>query len=151
MTTPVTGIVPPMITPLRDRDALDVPGLERLVEHLLAGGVSGLFVLGTTGEGSSLSYRLRRELVALVCRQVRGRVPVLVGITDTAVVESLNLARFAADAGATAVVAAPPYYLPGGQPELQEYLAHLVPELPRSAIGKVLKRELRDGFVPSTL
>jgi len=130
MTAPLTGIVPPMITPLRDRDALDVPGLERLVEHLLGGSVSGLFVLGTTGEGPSLSYRLRRELVALVCRQVRGRVPVLVGITDTAIVESLNLARFAVDAGATAVVAAPPYYLPGGQPELQEYLAHLVPELP---------------------
>lgn len=130
MTAPLTGIVPPMITPLRDRDALDVPGLERLVEHLLGGGVSGLFVLGTTGEGPSLSYRLRRELVALVCRHVRGRVPVLVGITDTAIVESLNLARFAADAGATALVAAPPYYLPGGQPELQEYLAHLVRELP---------------------
>jgi len=130
MTTPMTGIVPPMITPLRDRDTLDVPGLARLVEHLLGGGVSGLFVLGTTGEGPSLSYRLRRELVTLVCRHVGGRVPVLVGITDTAIVESLSLARFAADAGATAVVAAPPYYLPGGQPELQEYLAHLAPELP---------------------
>ena len=130
MHTPLTGIVPPMITPLRDRDALDIPGLERLVEYLLAGGVNGVFVLGTTGEGPSLSYRLRRELIAIVCREVRGRVPVLVGITDTAVVESVNLARFAADAGATAVVAAPPYYLPGGQPELQEYLDHLVPELP---------------------
>ena len=42
MTSPLAGIVPPMITPLRDRDALDIPGLERLVEHLLAGGVSGL-------------------------------------------------------------------------------------------------------------
>jgi 4-hydroxy-tetrahydrodipicolinate synthase len=57
-------------------------------------------------------------------------VPVLVGITDTAIVEALSLARFAADAGADALVAAPPYYLPGGQPELREYLDHLVPELP---------------------
>jgi 4-hydroxy-tetrahydrodipicolinate synthase len=57
-------------------------------------------------------------------------VPVLVGITDTAFVEALNLARFAAEAGADALVAAPPYYLPGGQPELREYLGHLVPELP---------------------
>ena len=130
MNTPLTGIVPPLITPMRDRDALDAPGLERLVEHVLAGGASGLFVLGTTGEGPSLSYRLRRELVERVCRQVRQRVPVLVGITDTAFVEALNLARFAADAGAQAVVAAPPYYLPGGQPELREYLGHLVPELP---------------------
>lgn len=130
MIVPLTGIVPPLITPMRDRDVLDVPGLERLIERVLAGGVSGVFVLGTTGEGPSLGYRMRRELVERVCRQVRGRVPVLVGITDTAFVESLQLARVAADAGAQAVVAAPPYYLPGGQPELAEYLAHLVPELP---------------------
>ena len=130
MTQPLTGIVPPLITPLQNRDALDEPGLERLIEHVLRGGVSGLFILGTTGEGPSLSYRLRREFVERTCRQVGGRVPVLVGITDTAVVEAVGLARFAADAGAAALVAAPPYYLPGGQPELREYLGHLVRELP---------------------
>jgi dihydrodipicolinate synthase/N-acetylneuraminate lyase len=124
------GIVPPMITPLLDRDTLDVVGLERLIEHILAGGVHGLFILGTTGEGPSLGYRLRRELIEHTCKQVKGRVPVLVGITDTAFVESVNVARSAADHGADAVVLAPPYYLPEGQPELQEYLAHLIPELP---------------------
>jgi 4-hydroxy-tetrahydrodipicolinate synthase len=89
-----------------------------------------LFILGTTGEGPSLSYHLRRELVQRVCRQVKHRVPVLVGITDTAFVESVNLARHAAECEADAVVAAPPYYMPEGQPELQEWLDHLVPELP---------------------
>jgi dihydrodipicolinate synthase/N-acetylneuraminate lyase len=130
MKTPLTGIIPPMVTPLRDRDELDVAGLERLVGRLLNGGVNGLFILGTTGEGPSLSYRLRRELVERVCRQVKNRVPVLVGITDTAFVESVNVARHAAEAGAGAVVAAPPYYLPEAQPELREYLDHLVSELP---------------------
>jgi dihydrodipicolinate synthase/N-acetylneuraminate lyase len=130
MKSPLTGIIPPMVTPLRNRDELDVPGLERLVEHILAGGVSGLFILGTTGEGPSLCYRLRRELVDRVCRQVKSRVPVLVGITDTAFVQSVELARHAADAGANALVIAPPYYLPEGQPELREYLDHLVAELP---------------------
>jgi dihydrodipicolinate synthase/N-acetylneuraminate lyase len=119
-----------MVTPLRGRDELDIPGLERLIEHILSGGVSGLFILGTTGEGPGLSYRLRRELIERVCRQVKVRVPVLVGITDTAFVESLNVARCAAKYGADAVVAAPPYYLPEAQPELQEYLDHLVAELP---------------------
>lgn len=127
---PLTGIIPPMVTPLRDRDQLDVPGLERLVEHVLAGGVNGLFVLGTTGEGSNLCYRLRHEMVSRVCRQVNGRAPVLVGITDTAFAQSVELARHAADAGADALVVAPPYYPPQGQPELQEYLHHLVPQLP---------------------
>jgi len=130
MMTRLTGIVPPMVTPLLDRDHLDVAGLERLLEHILAGGVNGLFILGTTGEGPSLSYHLRQELIERVCWQVNGRVPVLVGITDTAFVESIQLAGQAAASGASALVLAPPYYLPEAQPELQEYLDHLVPELP---------------------
>jgi dihydrodipicolinate synthase/N-acetylneuraminate lyase len=124
------GIIPPLITPLRGRDELDITGLERLVEHILGGGVSGLFILGTTGEGTGLSYRLRREMIGRVCGQVNGRVPVLVSVTDTSFVESIELARYAALKGASAVVVAPPYYLPEAQPELQEYLYHLLPELP---------------------
>jgi len=128
--TPLRGIIPPMVTPLKDRDALDVPGLERVIRHLLAGGVHGLFLLGTTGEGTSLSHRLRRELIERSSKLVNGRVPLLAGITDTSFVESVNLARAAAEAGADAVVLAPPYYMPEGQPELREYLEHILPELP---------------------
>ncbi|HEX3628753.1 MAG TPA: dihydrodipicolinate synthase family protein [Verrucomicrobiae bacterium] len=130
MKTPITGIIPPLVTPLHGRDELDIAGLERLIEHTLSGGVSGIFILGTTGEGPSLSYRLRRELIERACKQTGNRASIFVGITDTAFVESVNLARHAADCGASALVVAPPYYMPEGQPELQEWLDHLAPELP---------------------
>jgi dihydrodipicolinate synthase/N-acetylneuraminate lyase len=130
MTPRYTGIIPPMITPLTARDTLDVAGLERLVERLVAGGVSGIFALGTTGEAPSLSHRLRREVVEHTCRFVAGRVPVLVGITDTSIVESAQLAREAADCGAEAVVTSAPFYFPAGQPELREFIEELLPELP---------------------
>ncbi|MHC4105914.1 MAG: dihydrodipicolinate synthase family protein, partial [Planctomycetota bacterium] len=126
---PLQGIIPPLITPLLDRDTLDAAGLERLIEHILAGGVHGLFILGTTGEAPSLSYRLRYEIIERVCKQVKGRVPVLVGITDTSFVESVNIANKALDTGGRAVVLTPPYYFPAGQPELLEYLKHLINEL----------------------
>lgn len=48
------GIVPPLLTPLESRDAIDPKGLERLIDRMLLGGVHGLFILGTTGEGPSL-------------------------------------------------------------------------------------------------
>lgn len=124
------GIIPPMVTPLVDRDTLDVAGLEKLVEHILDGGVHGLFLLGTTGEAPALSYQLRAELIELSTKRVAGRVPVLVGITDTSFVESIRMANKAADCGADAVVLAPPYYFPAGQPELIEYVEHLCQELP---------------------
>jgi 4-hydroxy-tetrahydrodipicolinate synthase len=127
---PLRGIVPPLVTPLTGRDTLDEAGLERLIEHVLAGGVHGLFILGTTGEAPSLSHRLREQMVRCACRAVAGRRPVLVGITDTAFIESVNLARTAAEAGADAVVLAPPYYFPAGQAELAEYIDHIAAEMP---------------------
>lgn len=127
---PLRGIIPPLVTPLKDRDTLDGEGLERLIEHLIAGGVSGLFILGTTGEGPSLSYRLRRELVERTCQLTRGRVPVLVGITDTSFTESVLLARHSADSGATHVVTSAPYYFPAAPPEMLEYVQDLVTEMP---------------------
>ena len=126
----LTGIIPPLITPLTDYDTLDQEGLERLVEHVIDGGVSGVFILGTTGEAPSLSYRLRRELIERVCALIDGRVPVFVGITDTAFAESLALAHVAADAGADTLVLASPYYFPAGQTELRESIGHLLPRLP---------------------
>lgn len=129
MTPRFQGIIPPMITPLSGRDTLDAAGLERLVERLIRGGVSGIFTLGTTGEAPSLSYRLRRELIEQTCRLAAGRVPVLVGITDTSLVESAALATHAAACGADAVVTSAPFYFPAGQPELREFIEELLPEL----------------------
>ncbi|MCA9068672.1 MAG: dihydrodipicolinate synthase family protein [Planctomycetaceae bacterium] len=124
------GVIPPLLTPLSGRDTLDEAGLERLVEHVLAGGVHGIFILGTTGEAPSLSYRLRSELIGRVCELVNQRVPILVGITDTAFVESVHLAEVAADAGGSAVVLSTPYYFPAGQTELTGYVERISRELP---------------------
>lgn len=124
------GIIPPMVTPLTDRDTLDHDGLHRLIEHIVAGGAHGLFILGTTGEAPSLSYRLRRELIDRVCQIMANRLPILVGITDTSYIESIQLAKHAADAGATALVLSTPYYFPAGQTELTQYIEHIVGDLP---------------------
>lgn len=127
---PLRGIIPPMVTPLAEPDKLDHQGLERLVEHILGGGVHGLFILGTTGEGPGLSYPLRRALTSAVCSQVAGRVPVLVGITDTAFSESVGMAIHAKEAGASAVVVAPPPYYATTQAELLGYFQRLAAASP---------------------
>jgi len=126
----IRGVVPPMVTPLLDNDHLDVPGLERLVEHILAGGVHGLFLLGTTGEAPDLPYELRRELVRRTSQLVAGRVPILVGVTDTVFTESLKMAACAQECGAAGLVAAPPYYFAAGQPELIDYYTRLADRVP---------------------
>jgi 4-hydroxy-tetrahydrodipicolinate synthase len=115
-------MVTPLATPLLDADALDCDGLEKLIEHVIAGGVTGIFVLGTTGESASFSYRLRAEVIRAACSLVRGRVPVLAGISDTSYAETVRLAQTARDAGAEAVVTAPPYYFACSQDDLLRYV-----------------------------
>jgi 4-hydroxy-tetrahydrodipicolinate synthase len=119
-----------MVTPLTPAGGLDVEGLERLVEHLLAGPVAGLFLLGTTGEGMSLSQPVREELIRRTCRLVGGRVPVLSAISSLCLADSLQMARFACDNGIDAVVATPPFYILPSQAELVEYMNTLVAHLP---------------------
>jgi len=147
----LTGIVPPLITPLEDRDTLDKSGLEKLIEHVLDGGVHGIFILGSTGEGPSLSYRLRRELIERTCSIVDGRVPVVVAVTDTSFVESVTLSAVAADAGAAAVVLSTPYYFPAGQTELRGYVERLLPELALPVILYNMPALTKVWFEPETL
>lgn len=130
ITSPLRGIIPPLVTPLIEQDQIDVQGTERLLEHVVRGGVHGIFALGTTGEGTSLSPATRHKFVELVCEVVAGRVPVLVGITDTSMTSALDLAEQSFAAGAAAVVSAAPYYLPMTQTDLVEYTERLARRLP---------------------
>lgn len=125
MTQKFNGIIPPMLTPLLSNGELDFDGVKKLVDHLIDGGVHGIFILGTTGELASLSYQVRKELIEQTANNVNNRIPFLVGITDNSTVESLKLASLASDYGAAAVVAMPPCYFPLGKEELFEYFWEL--------------------------
>ncbi|HLR24562.1 MAG TPA: dihydrodipicolinate synthase family protein [Fodinibius sp.] len=123
------GIIPPMVTPLLDEERLDVKGLNNLIEHLISGGVHGLFILGTTGEGPSLNDSLRIDLIEKVCEIVEGRIPVLVGLMDSSFKESVLLAEQATKLGAQAVVIAPPCFFQIGQDELYHFVDQLIDEI----------------------
>ena len=64
------GIVVPMVTPLTFNAEIDYKATEKLVEHLISGGVHGIFVLGTTGEAQSLSVQQRVDFVTFVGEKI---------------------------------------------------------------------------------
>ncbi len=127
---PLRGVIPPLVTPLTAGGGLDAPGLERLIEMMLEAGVHGVFPLGTTGEAPHLGRELRAEFLGLVVRCVKGRVPVLAGITDSSVAEAAWMADRAAGAGCDAVVYAAPHYYPMSQDELVGFSRALSERLP---------------------
>jgi 4-hydroxy-tetrahydrodipicolinate synthase len=127
---PLRGVITAMVTPLREDLTLDEKGLERLIEHLIGGGVHGIFILGTTGEAPNLPYSVRSALIEQTCKRVASRVPVIVGITDTSYQDALRMAAKSYECGALAVVAAPPYYYQVPQPDLLQYFKSLASQSP---------------------
>ncbi len=127
--TAAKGVIVPMVTPLLNEDQLDLEGCEKLLNHLIEGGVHGVFILGTTGEGPSLKYSLRRELIEFVCEKVDGRIPILVGIMDSSFKEAVDIAEKAQECGAYAVVLAPPFFFQISQEELYHFTYQLIQEI----------------------
>ncbi|MEU6762697.1 dihydrodipicolinate synthase family protein [Streptomyces sp. NPDC046853] len=104
------GVIPPVITPLGADGEIDRPSLERVVDHLLDAGVSGLFALGSSGETAYLTPAQQDEVVKVITAASAGQVPVLVGAIETTTNRAIERARAAAGLGAAAIVATAPFY-----------------------------------------
>lgn len=79
-TAALQGVVPPLITPLAAAGRVDRGALAALVEHVLAAGCSGLFVLGGCGEGAWLTGGQQAAVVRAAVAAVAGWAPVLAGV-----------------------------------------------------------------------
>jgi 4-hydroxy-tetrahydrodipicolinate synthase len=119
------GVIPPLLTPLTADGDLDVASLERLVEHQLAGGVDGLFVLGSSGEAAFFDDEMRDRVLAEAVRLVDGRVPILAGVIDTQTRRVLAHIRRAEAAGVDALVATAPFYAITGPEETEAHFRAL--------------------------
>jgi 4-hydroxy-tetrahydrodipicolinate synthase len=104
------GVIPPMISPLDERGQVDPVAVGRVVDYILAGGCSGLFVLGGVGQGAWLDSEQRRAVVRWTVDAAGGRAPVLAGVMLPATAPAREAALQAVDAGADALVVGSPYY-----------------------------------------
>lgn len=110
LSAPLRGVVPPVCTPLDSRGEVDTTSLARLVDHLVDGGVHGLFALGSTSEVAYLTDEQRATVLETVVNATDGRVPVLAGVIDTTTARVIEHAKAAAATGADALVATAPFY-----------------------------------------
>lgn len=115
----------PLMTPFTASWGLDAPAVDRLVDHILAGGTQALLVAGTTGEFASISVEMRVRLLKQVAARLRGRAMLFAGIGDTSFDHSVELAKAALALGAGALVANIPSYFPLTPTMMEAYFARL--------------------------
>ncbi len=116
MTTPnspriLKGVVPPVCTPFTADYQVDESSLRRLINHLIDGGVHGLFILGSTSEVAYLTDKNRAEVIRITMDEVKGRVPVVVGAIDTTTLRVIEHVKTAVAAGVEGIVITAPFYV----------------------------------------
>lgn len=120
-------LIPPVATPLLEDATVDLSAVPRIAAHLEKGGIDAAFILGSTGELSSLDRRSRRRMITASVAAFN--VPVIVGIGDNCLRETLDLDQAAAAAGASAVVLHAPSYYKIDTAGMCRYLDLVLPQL----------------------
>ncbi len=119
------GILPALVTPLHRNGEVDRDGTRRLIGYVVDGGVDGVVALGSTGESATLGERQRRTLLDTVAEEVRGRVPLIVGVAQVDLDSVRAELRAAAQAGAVAALVAAPFYMPPDQAAILDFYRRL--------------------------
>ena len=116
------GVAPALVTPFTADDEIDEEAFRNLIERQIDGGVSGLVVLGTTGENPTVTDDERRRLVDVALEAADGRVPVIVGTGTNDTEKSVAYSQAAVDAGADGLLVVGPYY---NKPSQAGFVAHV--------------------------
>lgn len=114
----IGGVIPPIITPVDADERVEEQGLRRVVEHVIAGGVHGILVLGSNGEFFGLNHEEQQRAVTITIDQVDGRVPVYMGIGAISTKECIQLARMADRLKVQAITILPPMFIKPSEEEL---------------------------------
>src|SRR6516162_632649 len=117
----IRGIIPPVATPMQANEDLDLPRLKWFLDHLLANGVHGVFVLGTNSEFYALDEREKQEVIAATVAHVNRRVPVFAGTGAETTREAVRLTRMAEREGVDGVSVITPYFVLPSQQELIDH------------------------------
>ena len=119
------GVMPALVTPLREDETLNVPVLRQLLDRLLAQGADGFYIGGATGEGIALPREVRESLTEEAIGHVKGRKPCIIHIASTNFREAVELAKHAERAGADAVSAIPPLFYHYDEDDVYGYYRRL--------------------------
>jgi 4-hydroxy-tetrahydrodipicolinate synthase len=117
----IHGIIPPLATPMRSDEEVDLPRLSELIDYQIACGVHGIFVLGTTGECYALDANEKQRIVAHTVAHVNRRVPVYAGTGAETTREAIAHTRMAELEGVDGVSVITPYFIMPNQSEVADH------------------------------
>ncbi len=122
MTFNPAGIIPALVTPIDQGEKINFSALEKLIEHVIQGGVHGIFITGTTGEFYGLTHEEKKDLFQCAVDQSNSRVPVYAGTGAITTKESIQLTQIAESCNVDVVsILTPMFAIPDQNELIQHY------------------------------
>jgi 4-hydroxy-tetrahydrodipicolinate synthase len=115
------GIGVALATPFLDDQSIDFESLKRLIDHVIAGGVDYLVVLGTTGESATLTASEKAQVLKAAVEYNKGRVPLMLGLGGNATQKLLDEIEATEFYGVAGILSVSPYY---NKPTQEGIIAH---------------------------
>lgn len=104
------GVIPPVVTPITEKETVDEAGFRKLLEYCIDGGLHGIFVAGSNGETMALTQGERNRAIQIAIDQVNGRVPVMCGVMDTSTQRVIDNIKVVEQMGGQCAVVTPVFY-----------------------------------------
>lgn len=104
------GMIVPLATPFHKDESINFEAYKKLIDHVIEGGIHGILAGGSTGEYHMMSLDERKAVIKAACEYAAGRVPVVAGVGRYTAKDTIELANYAADCGASCGMVLPPYY-----------------------------------------
>lgn len=117
----IGGIIPALITPMKADESVSEDGLRIVIDYVIAGGVHGIFILGSQGESFALDWEEKKRVIEVAMDVTAGRVPIYMGSGMITTSDSVRMTKMAKDMGADAVSVITPYFI---KPTQQELIDH---------------------------
>ena len=105
-----SGIVPPVITVFDSEGEIAEENTKKFIQHLIDEGVHGIFVAGSTGESALMTMKQRKKIIDIGVESARGKVPLFAGTGHNATRITVELSKYAQEAGADGILVSLPHY-----------------------------------------
>ena len=121
----IKGVIPPIVTPVDVHENIDPGGLRRVIDHVISGGVHGIFILGSNGEFYGFDFENQKQAIKTTVEHVNGRIPVYAGASAITTKECIKLVRLAETECADAVTVLAPMYINPSETEMYDHFVSI--------------------------
>ena len=145
------GIMTALITPFDEKNCVVEESLRELIRFQIQNGVHSILVMGGSGEYIQMTMSERKRVIDIAADEIKGKVPLVVGILEPGLAPAIELSLYAKAAGADAILVVTPYYISPNQEGMAEYFRKIDQAVDMPMLLYNVPKRTNNTLLPATV